>query len=77
MGGVGTVAEEPGDLAGQVMGERIDRLENKVKEWLIILLIRPPCLSRAPARHTPIPTLISYSVILLQSAFGLTASGKC
>ena len=48
-----------------------------LKEWLIILLIRLPFLSRAPARHTPMPTPISYSVIFLQSAFGLTASGKC
>ena len=33
-GGVGTVVEEPGDLVGQVMGERIDRLENKVSELM-------------------------------------------
>ena len=46
------------------------------KEWLFILLIRPPFLSRASARHTPMPTPISYSVIFLQSAFVLTASGK-
>ena len=36
MGGVGTVVEDPGDLAGQVMGERIDRLENKVTLMAIL-----------------------------------------
>ena len=56
--------------------------ENGVRPFLkrmviIILLIRPHFLSRAPARHTPMPTPISYSVIFLQSEFVLTASGKC
>ena len=31
--------EEPGDLVGQVMGERIDRLENKVTELIAMLSI--------------------------------------
>ena len=39
LGGVGTIVEEPGDLAGQMMGERIDQLENKVTELIAMLSI--------------------------------------